>query len=197
MQPLILASTSTYRHELLNRLYLPFLTQAPNCDESAHRGETAKALVLRLSKEKVESVKDLHPGAIIIGSDQVAEMDGEIIGKPDSHMAAVQQLSYLSGRSVTFNTGLSVYNTATGSIQSDNINTHVKFRVLNRKQIEAYLSVEQPYDCCASFKSEGLGITLVRQIDSRDPTALIGLPLIRLTEMLAQIDIELPAKSSQ
>lgn len=194
MQPLILASTSVYRRDLLNRLGLPFQMQAPACDETPKPLETAKELVLRLSREKAESIKDLYPGAVIIGSDQVAEADGEIIGKPGSHIDAVRQLTEISGRSVTFNTGLCVYNTATGLIEVDCINVYVKFRTLNRNQIEAYLLSEQPYDCCASFKSEGLGITLVRQIDSGDPTALIGLPLVRLTTMLAQTGIELPSK---
>ncbi len=194
MQLLILASTSNYRRDLLNRLRLPFQVQGPECDETAKPLETAKEFVLRLSSEKAESIKDLYPGAVIIGSDQVAEADGEIIGKPDSHIAAVRQLTEVSGRSVTFNTGVCVYNTATGLIEVDCINVYVKFRVLSRKQIEAYLLSELPYDCCASFKSEGLGITLVRQIDSDDPTALIGLPLVRLTEMLAQTGIELPSK---
>lgn len=196
MQPLILASTSVYRRDLLNRLGLPFQMQAPACDETPKPLETAKELVLRLSREKAESIKDLYPGAVIIGSDQVAEADGEIIGKPDSHIDAVRQLTEISGRSLTFNTGLCVYNTAIGLIEVDCINVYVKFRTLSRNQIEAYLLSEQPYDCCASFKSEGLGITLVRQIDSSDPTALIGLPLVRLTTMLAQTGIELPSKPS-
>ncbi len=194
MQLIVLASTSDYRRNLLNRLCLPFRIHKPVCDEAPRLLETAKELVMRLSHEKAKSIQSHFPDALIIGSDQVAEIDGQIIGKPDSHMAAVRQLSHASGRSVSFETGLCVYNAATGAMHVDCINVQVQFRALKRKQIEAYLSTEQPYDCCGSFKSEGLGITLVRGVESSDPTALIGLPLIRLTEMLSEEGIELPLK---
>ena len=194
MQLIVLASTSDYRRNLLNRLCIPFRNHKPVCDETPRPLETAQELVMRLSHEKAKSIQSHFLDALIIGSDQVAEIDGQIVGKPDSHMTAVRQLSQASGRSVSFKTGLCVYNAATGAMQVDCINVQAQFRALKRKQIEAYLSTEQPYDCCGSFKSEGLGITLVRGVESSDPTALIGLPLIRLTEMLSEEGIELPLK---
>lgn len=181
---LILASTSPYRRELLNRLGLAFETADPEVDESRRAGETPEALVQRLAEAKARAVAGRHPGALIIGSDQVAVIEEEILGKPGAHDAAVAQLRRLSGHRVTFLTGLCLLNSATGRVQLDMIPFHVVFRALNDRMIERYLKREQPYNCAGSFKSEGLGIVLFERLEGDDPTALIGLPLIRLSRML-------------
>jgi len=189
--PLVLASTSPFRRELLQRLGLPFTTAAPDIDESPLPGEAPAALVRRLSERKARAVGRARAG-LIIGSDQVATTGDDILGKPGSHERAVEQLQQLAGRSVTFHTGLCLLDTAKDAVQVDVIPFSVEFRQLGTMQIERYLRREQPYNCAGSFKSEALGITLFRRMRGDDPTALIGLPLIRLTDMLAAAGITLP-----
>ena len=186
-----LASTSPFRKELLERLGIPFETVAPDVDETPLANETAEALVRRLSEDKARAMAASHRG-LIIGSDQVATTGNNILGKPGTHERAFEQLRTLSGKRVTFQTGLCLLNTETDETQVDVIPFIVKFRQLGGDQIERYLQQEQPYNCAGSFKSEGLGITLFEYMEGVDPTALIGLPLIRLTSMLAQAGIVLP-----
>jgi len=186
-----LASTSPFRKELLERLGIPFETVAPDVDETPLANETAEALVRRLSEDKARAMAASHRG-LIIGSDQVATTGNNILGKPGTHEQAFEQLRNLSGKRVTFQTGLCLVNTETDEAQVDVIPFIVKFRQLGGDQIERYLQQEQPYNCAGSFKSEGLGITLFEYMEGVDPTALIGLPLIRLTSMLAQAGIVLP-----
>ena len=186
-----LASTSPFRKELLERLGIPFETVAPDVDETPLANETAEALVRRLSEDKARAMAASHRG-LIIGSDQVATTGNNILGKPGTHERAFEQLRALSGKQVTFQTGLCLLNTETDETQVDVIPFIVKFRQLGGDQIERYLQQEQPYNCAGSFKSEGLGITLFEYMEGVDPTALIGLPLIRLTSMLAQAGIILP-----
>ena len=181
---IVLASTSTYRRELLARLNLPFVIAAPDVDESVQPGETPQALVMRLAEWKARAVAIDHPHALIIGSDQVATIDGTILGKPGNHARACQQLALASGKKVTFFTGLCLYNSATDHSQIHCEPFHVHFRTLEEATIEHYLRREQPYDCAGSFKSEGLGIVLFERLQGDDPNALIGLPLISLVSML-------------
>ncbi len=189
--PLVLASTSPFRKQLLARLGIGFQTLAPDVDETALPGETPVDLVIRLAVAKARAVGNIRQG-LIIGSDQVATTGSDILGKPGNHERAAAQLAYLSGRRVTFHTGLCLLNSANGDLQADEVPYHVVFRTLAAKQIERYLRAEQPYNCAGSFKSEGLGITLFERMEGDDPTALIGLPLIRLTRMLALAGIDLP-----
>lgn len=189
--PLILASSSPYRQQLLQRLGLPFHCQAPDIDETAKAGESAVALVSRLSQEKASAIARSFPQAVIIGSDQVAVLNEQVLGKPGHHAAAVAQLKAVSGKTIQFHTGLCVLNAQTGEYQLDSIPTTVQFRDLSLAEIEAYCQREQPYDCAGSFKSEGLGIILLSAVSSHDPTALIGLPLIRLSQMLTKAGIRL------
>jgi len=181
---LVLASTSVYRRELLARLRLPFEIAAPNVDESPHAGELPQATALRLAQAKAQAVAARFAGALIIGSDQVAELDGVRLDKPGSHTRARQQLGMLSGQAVVFHTALALLNAASGQAQTRLVPTRVRFRRLTSAQIDAYLLKEQPYDCAGSAKSEGLGIALIEAIEGDDPTALIGLPLIALTDLL-------------
>ncbi len=181
---LILASTSPFRRELLMRLGLPFSTQAPDADESRQPGEDAPALVPRLAELKARAVACHEPAALIIGSDQAAVLDGEIIGKPGDHERAAAQLRRASGQTVTFYTGLCLLDSASGQRQIATDLFKVVFRRLTPAMIESYLRREQPYHCAGSFKSEGLGIALFERLEGDDPTSLIGLPLIRLTRML-------------
>ena len=191
--PLVLASSSPFRRELLARLGLSFLCDSPDIDESRQDGESAEALVQRLALEKARAVAGRHPGALIIGSDQVAVLgDGSILGKPGSVDKAIAQLERASGSSVTFLTGLCLYNAGSGQHQLCCEPFRVHFRPLSRAAIESYIRKEQPLNCAGSFKSEGLGITLFRRLEGDDPNALIGLPLIRLTGMLAGEGIALP-----
>lgn len=185
MQRLVLGSTSPYRRELLGRLGLRFEVAAPQTDEARLPGESADALVRRLAEAKARDVAQRYPDALVIGSDQVAVLDDAILGKPGNFERAVEQLSAASGKTVTFMTGLCLFNAATGRAQVDLIHFAVHFRSLSRAQIENYVSREQPYNCAGSFKSEGLGIALFSRLEGDDPNALIGLPLIRLMEMLA------------
>lgn len=191
-KPLILASTSPYRRQLLERLKLPFDVASPKIDESPLPGETPHELVLRLSELKARAVATNHDNALIIGSDQVAVLNGEILGKPGNRQNAITQLTKCSGNSVVFHTGLCLLDTGNGGAQLDDVLFEVRFRALTQKQIERYIDSEQPFGCAGSFKAESLGITLFERLRGDDPTALIGLPLIRLTSMLAATGISLP-----
>ncbi|MEC4238444.1 Maf family protein [Pseudomonas sp. DSV-1] len=192
MLPLLLASSSVYRRELLTRLRLPFSCSSPDIDESHRPGETAIELVKRLSLEKARALAKSHPNHLIIGSDQVAVLDGQIIGKPHTHDKAHQQLMSASGASVSFLTGLTLLNSQTGHHQTDCIPFTVHMRTLSAEQIERYLLAEQPYDCAGSFKAEGLGVSLFQRTEGDDATSLVGLPLIRLVDMLLAEGVHLP-----
>jgi septum formation protein len=181
---LVLASTSRYRRELLQRLGLAFEVATPQCDESPLERETARETALRLSVLKAGSLQSRFPEALIVGSDQVAESGGRHVGKPGDHQRAVRQLRHLSGKAVDFHTAVSLLDSRTGHIESRCTDCRVQFRVLDDRQIEQYLRREQPYDCAGSAKAEGLGIALIERMDTEDPTSLIGLPLIALSEML-------------
>lgn len=183
-QPLILASTSIYRSELLSTLQIPFQIASPNVDETPLPGEDAKQTSTRLSQLKALAVAKNHPDALIIGSDQVALLDGQQLGKPLTHDNAVRQLRAMRGKTVVFYTALTLLNAVDGSMQTDLSETHVSFRQLGDDEIERYLVKEQPYHCAGSAKSEGLGIALISKIAGDDPNALIGLPLISLVTML-------------
>ena len=189
--PLILASTSPFRRELLERLGIDFSTAAPDIDESAHPGEKPPELVRRLSEAKARAIGTSRQG-LIIGSDQVATTGDDILGKPGTHKKAVEQLKYLSGKSVCFYTGLCLLNTETDTADVEVAAYTVHFRQLDDGQIENYLQADEPYNCAGSFKSEGLGIALFERMEGDDPTALIGLPLIKLTTMLRKAGITLP-----
>lgn len=184
MTTLVLASTSIYRKELLTRLQLPFITAAPDVDETALPGEDPAMLVRRLAEAKARAVAARFPAALIIGCDQVANVEGHILGKPGDHASAVAQLRLASGRRLTFINGLCLLNTTTGDMQIEVVSVGVVFRELDERQIENYLQRERPYHSAGSFKSEALGIALCERLEGDDPTALIGLPLIRLTRML-------------
>jgi septum formation protein len=181
---LILASASAYRRELLARLRLPFAVFSPSLDETPLPGESPETTALRLAEAKARAGVPHHGGALIVGSDQVAELNAERLDKPGNHERATAQLAMLSGRSAVFHTAVALLNAASGALHTRLVPTRVHFRTLTREQIEAYLRKEQPYDCAGSAKSEGLGIALIQSIDGHDPTALIGLPLIALTDML-------------
>lgn len=187
----ILGSTSRYRRELMNRLQLPFEVHAPEVDEAVHPGETPRALAQRLALEKAHAVAARFPEAVVIGSDQVADLAGEALGKPGDHPRAVAQLRKMRGQTLVFQTAVAVVCHATGFAESDIAPVRVVFRNLGDDAIERYLRAEQPYDCAGSAKSEGLGIALLEAIDSDDPTALVGLPLIRTCRMLRAAGIEL------
>jgi septum formation protein len=187
---LILASTSRYRSELLARLRLPFTVQAPQTDESALPGETPAALAQRLALAKAHAVAAVHGRAVVIGADQVAELDGVAIGKPHTHERAVAQLRAMSGRRVVFQTAVAVVRASTGYQRCLLAPVVVQFRSLGDAQIEHYLRTEQPYDCAGSAKAETLGIALLERIDSDDPTALVGLPLIRTCTLLREAGID-------
>jgi len=190
-RPLILASTSRYRRELLTRLTLPFDVHAPDVDEAALPGEMPSALAQRLALEKANAVAARFPEAVVIGSDQVADLAGEALGKPGDHARATAQLRRMRGQTLVFQTAVAVVCRATDFEQRDLAAVRVVFRQLDDAAIERYLRAEQPYDCAGSAKSEGLGIALLDAIDSDDPTALIGLPLIRTCRMLRAAGIEL------
>lgn len=187
---LILASTSRYRRELLERLRLPFEVIAPGVDESPRPGEAPAALALRLAQAKAAAVAERHPTALVIGSDQVADLDGEAIGKPLSHERAQHQLRTMSGRSVVFQTAVCVARREAGYSKALLAPVRVRFRELDDAQIEHYLRAEQPYDCAGSARSEALGIALLASIESDDPTALVGLPLIRTCTLLREAGLD-------
>ncbi|MBX2825160.1 MAG: Maf family nucleotide pyrophosphatase [Gammaproteobacteria bacterium] len=197
MTRLILASTSPYRAELLQRLQISFETVAPHTDETPLPSESPANLVTRLAELKARSVLDsgnsAHPGAaLVIGSDQVADLNGDILGKPHTAEIACQQLAQVSGRTVQFRTGLCLLDLASGQSQLDRIDTEVRFRTLTEAEILRYVELDQPLDCAGSFRSEGLGISLLEGMSTSDPTALIGLPLVRLGQMLREAGVWVP-----
>ena len=192
MLPLLLASSSVYRRDLLSRLRLPFSCSSPNIDESHRPGESALELVKRLSLEKAQALAGSHPAHLIIGSDQVAVLNEQIIGKPHTFDKARQQLLNASGASVTFLTGLTLLNSQTGRSQTDCVPFTVHMRTLTTEQIERYLHTEEPYDCAGSFKAEGLGVSLFQRTEGDDATSLVGLPLIRLVDMLLAQGVDIP-----
>jgi len=189
---LILASTSTYRQELLTRLKLPFEAEAPNVDETPKAGETGADCAARLSRLKAQAVADRYASALIIGSDQVAECNGRRLDKPGDVERAIEQLSWTSGKRAVFSTAVTVLNTASGNEQTRIVPTTVSYRNLSRAEIERYLQQEVAIDCAGSAKAEGLGIALLDSIEGADPTALIGLPLIALCTMLRNEGIAVP-----
>lgn len=183
-QPLVLASTSVYRRELLERLQIPFLVAAPNVDETPLPGESAQQTSRRLSMEKAGAVAANYPDALIIGSDQVALLGDQQMGKPLDHDNAVRQLRAMRGKSVMFYTALTLLDAPAGAMQTGVAKNRVSFREYSDREIESYLRKEQPYHCAGSAKSEGLGIALIGRMEGNDPNALIGLPLILLVDML-------------
>ena len=188
---LVLGSTSRYRQELLQRLRIPFSVAAPDVDETPLAGEAPAALAMRLALAKARAVASTFPQAVVIGSDQVADLDGVPLGKPGTHERAVAQLRQMRGRAVIFQTAVAVVCLASGFEQAALAAVKVRFRQLSDEAIENYLQAEQPYDCAGSAKSEGLGIALLESIDSDDPTALIGLPLIRTCHLIEAAGIRL------
>jgi septum formation protein len=190
-RPLVLGSTSRYRRELLERLRVPFEVATPDVDETPQPGEAPLALAQRLALAKAQAVAALYPHAVVIGSDQVADLHGEPLGKPGTHERAVAQLRRMRGQVVVFQTALAVVCKETAFVQQDVAAVRVLFRDLSDAEIEAYLLAEQPYDCAGSAKSEGLGIALLERIDNDDPTALIGLPLIRTARMIRAAGVKL------
>jgi septum formation protein len=189
--PVILGSTSRYRKELLSRLRIPFEVCAPHVDETPLMGEAPRALALRLALAKALAVATLNPHAVVIGSDQVADLEGTPLGKPGNHANAILQLQKMRGKTVIFQTALSVVCLANGYEKTSLAAVKVKFRDLTDAEIENYLRAEEPYDCAGSAKSEGLGIALLEAIDNDDPTALVGLPLIRTCQMLREAGVKL------
>jgi septum formation protein len=190
MKKLLLGSSSPYRRVLLQRLGLTFECANPAINETAHPSETAEALVRRLSFEKAQALADSHPNHLIIGSDQIASLDDEMLTKPGTRENALTQLRACSGRTVTFFTGVCVYQSSTGESEVCVTSTEVRFRELSEQQIENYIRKEQPLDCAGSFKCEGLGISLFASVSSNDPTALVGLPLIQLTRLLSNAGLD-------
>lgn len=183
-RPLVLGSSSRYRRELLSRLNLAFEVAVPDVDESPRPGESPRSLALRLALAKAQAVAMKFPHAVVIGSDQVADLDGKPLGKPGTHEKAVAQLRRMRGHTVVFQTAVAVVCAESGFEQVDLAPVSVRFRELSNEEIEGYLRAEQPYDCAGSARSEGLGIALLDAIDSDDPTALVGLPLIRTCRMI-------------
>lgn len=181
---IVLASTSRYRRELLGRLRLPFEVAAPDADEAPLTQEAPQATALRLAQAKARMVAPAFPDALIIGCDQVAELDGSCLGKPGNHGKAIAQLRAMRGKEVVFHTALALLNTRSAEMQTAEVPTVVRFRRYSDQEIERYLELEQPYDCAGSAKIEGLGIVLVERVAGDDPSALIGLPLVQLAEML-------------
>ncbi|MEN9619684.1 MAG: septum formation inhibitor Maf [Pseudomonadota bacterium] len=188
---LILGSTSRYRRELLQRLRVPFEVVSPDVDETPLANEAPQALATRLALAKAKAVAANHPNAVVIGSDQVADLNGEPLGKPGTHERAVLQLQRMRGQTVVFQTAVSVVCQASGFEQTELAQIKVRFRDLSDAEIEAYLRAEEPYDCAGSAKSEGLGIALLDAIDNDDPTALIGLPMIRTARLLRAAGVDL------
>ncbi len=187
---LVLASTSPYRQQLLNKLAIPFITANPDCDETPLENETPKQLVERLAKGKAQSC-EVDSASLVIGSDQVCVINGKIIGKPLDRDTAIQQLTEQSGQTIEFFTGLALHNSKTNEtdVKVDTFKVH--FRNLTKQQIENYVDKEQPFFCAGSFKSEGLGIALFEQLEGKDPNTLVGLPLITLVDMLAEQGVDI------
>jgi septum formation protein len=190
--PLVLASSSLYRAELLGRLRIAFVTASPDVDESPHAGERCAATATRLAAAKARALAERFAGALIIGSDQVADFDGEPLGKPGEFDRALHQLQRMRGRVVIFHTAVALLDTRSGLLQQASVPTEVKFRDATDSTLRRYLEQEQPYDCAGSAKAEALGIALTERITSDDPTALIGLPLIAVTTMLARAGVMVP-----
>ena len=190
---LLLASSSAYRQALLARLQIPFDAAAPNVDETPWTGESVAEMTVRLAEAKANALRASYPGYLIVGSDQAAELDGAPLGKPGSEPAARAQLLRMSGRTVVFHTAVCVLDATTGRSACAQVPTRVSFRPLSAALIERYLRLEPAFDCAGSFKSEALGVTLCREMTSTDPTALVGLPLIALVDLLATFGVELPA----
>ncbi len=188
---IVLASGSKSRYQLLKRLKLDFITHAADVDETAYHGEQPAELVKRLSCAKARAVANGYPNALIIGSDQCGEVDGHIIGKPDNAEQACKQLAMCSDKEVIFHTGLCLLNTENQDCQYERVLTHIHYRAFNTDQAEAYVRIEQPFDCCGSHRSEGLGIALCERMESTDPSAMLGLPLITLSRMLEQSGVPL------
>lgn len=189
---LVLASTSRYRRTLLERFALPFETVRPDTDETPLAGETPPQTANRLAEAKARAVAAGLPDALIIGSDQVAHRGGEVFGKPGSRANAIAQLQRMRGETIVFHTALALLNTRSGRLQSTSVPTEVRFRMLSDEEIERYVDKEQPFDCAGSAKSEALGITLLEYLRGDDPTALIGLPLIALANLLRNEGVQLP-----
>ena len=190
----MLGSTSVYRKALLARLGMPFETAAPNVDETPLPGETPAVTAVRLAETKARAVAARYSAALVIGSDQVADADGVLIGKPRDHADAVRQLSALSGRAVMFHTAVALVDAASGRCGQRLVAVTTRFRTLSRATVEAYLARERPYDCAGSIKSEGIGIALVHAIESADPTALVGLPLIAVVDLLHAEGVDVLAR---
>ena len=190
--PIVLASSSPYRRQLLERLGIPFSVASPDVDETPRTGEAPDAQVRRLAETKARAVAAAHRAALVIGSDQLAAMEGVVFGKPGDHAGATQQLRRMRGRAVTFYTGLCLHHSGSGATVTDCVPFVVSFREYSDAEIERYLAREQPYGCAGSFMSEGLGIGLVKSLRGDDPSALIGLPLIRLGEMLRAAGVSIP-----
>jgi septum formation protein len=189
-RPLVLGSSSPYRRELLSRLKLEFSVESPDVDETPRSNELPRELALRLALAKAREVARRHPSAVVIGSDQVADLHGEPLGKPGNHERSFDQLRRMRGRSVVFHTAVAVVCAESGFEQVELAPVRVKFRELSDAEIESYLRAEQPYDCAGSARSEGLGIALLESIDSDDPTSLVGLPLIRTCRMLSAAGVK-------
>jgi MAF protein len=192
MLPLILASSSPYRRELLQRLRLPFECASPDIDETPLPGESADQLVRRLAQSKAHALTQRYPAHLIIGSDQAAVNGSRILGKPHDFERATEQLKDASGKSVSFLTGLCLLNSQSGEAQIDCVPFTVHFRDLDEARIRRYLEAEQPFDCAGSFKAEGLGVSLFRSTEGEDATSLVGLPLIRLVDMLLAEQVQIP-----
>ncbi len=192
-RPLVLGSTSPYRCALLSRLNVPFTVSAPQVDETPRANERPQDLAQRLALAKAQDVATHHPNAVVIGSDQVADLNGTPLGKPGDHERATEQLRRMRGKTIVFHTAVAVVCLASGFAQGDLAEVRVRFRDLSDEEIDAYLLAETPYDCAGSAKSEGLGIALLSAIHSDDPTALIGLPLIRTCQLLRSAGVRLIA----
>lgn len=192
MKELVLASSSKYRHSLLQKLQLPFTFYPADIDERPSPGEAPNDLAIRLAAEKARAITTQYKNHLIIGSDQVAICNGGLLGKPEDRMGAAKQLRAQSGHKTTFFTGICVLDSTTGLLRSGLDTCHVQFKVLTEQQIQRYLDHDQPYDCAGSFKSEGYGISLFEKFEGDDPNALIGLPLIKLISLLAEFGIEIP-----
>lgn len=192
MRTMILASTSPYRRALLERLRLDFEVASPDCDETRRENESAPDLVMRLAEAKAASVASTRGDVLVIGSDQVAALDDRVLTKPGTHDRAVEQLRACSGHTVTFHTGLCVIDGASGRAAVERVDYDVGFRMLDDEEIERYLQREAPYDCAGSIRSEGYAVTLFEWMAGPDPTALVGLPLIRLSALLRDFGVQLP-----
>lgn len=192
MLPLVLASSSPYRKQLLEKLQLPFISISPDIDEAALLQETPQELTRRLAVLKAKAISLQFPQHLIIGSDEVACIDGQILGKPHEYANAFKQLKASSGKKVTFYTGLALFNSMTEHLQVDTIPFHVYFRELSDNTIKRYIEIEKPYNCAGSIKAEGLGVCLFRKTEGEDISSLMGLPLIRLVDMLAKEQVFLP-----